>query len=166
MKRGPCCSGLGPSVETMCAIADGFFGVNVAQLIEGEADALDEAIGLFQSLRVRAKEPSHVVWMVDEALGIGREQETSVFNGDDLTDAGQHVLDHLAPGLVVERVHGREHGHAGMSTSGGQSAHSGAVMTIESMRGSDPNLSAIAMLKELSNADIMFDLLIPGHDDD
>jgi hypothetical protein len=147
------------------AISDGFFGVDVPELIEREGNALYEAVGLFQSLGILAKEPFQTVWMVDEALGIAREKKAGVFNGDELTDAGQHVPAHLASGLMVERVRGRTHGRLCMSTSGGKSAHSGAVMTIEAMQSPSPNASAVAMLKQLSNADFMFNLPIPGHDD-
>ena len=94
------------------AIADGFFGIVVAQLVEAEADAGEQALRFGQGIGMVGKQPRHFARWLEVSLGVGREAPAGGLERHALADAGHHIMQHAAPGLVVEDVIGGQQGNA------------------------------------------------------
>ena len=93
-------------------IAGRLVGVVVAELVEGEFEALQHGEGFGDRLGVVAKEPRHLGGVLEVALGILFEQPAGILDRPVLADAGDDVLERPAFGRVVEHVVGGEKRHA------------------------------------------------------
>ena len=89
-------------------IAGRLVGIVVAELVEGEFEALQHREGFGDRLGIIAEEPRHLGGVLEVALGIGFEQPPGILNRPVLADAGDHVLERPAFGGVVEHVVGGE----------------------------------------------------------
>ena len=85
----------------------------VFELIEAEVDAGGEPLGLGDRLRVLAEQPQHFRRRLEVPLGIGLEPPAGRLDAHVLADAGDDVLQHAAPRLVIEHIVAGEHRHAG-----------------------------------------------------
>ena len=107
-------------------IAGRLVGILVAELVEGEGEALEHGGGLGEAFRKVAEEAGHLRRRLQVAFGIGGEQAAGIGQRLVLADAGEDVLQAAALGRVIEHVvgghqrHGeafgqaREQGHAAM----------------------------------------------------
>ena len=83
----------------------------VFELIERKADATGKAHGFRDRLRQVAKQPRHFVRRLEIALGIGLEPPADGVDGGLLADAGEHILQRTAGGMVVQHLVGRQQRH-------------------------------------------------------
>ncbi len=89
-------------------------GVLILELIERKGNAIGKSHGLRDCLRRVAKQPRHFLCRFEMTFGIGFETLADCLNGRLLSDAGQHVLQGAARGIVVEHLVGRQQRHTGV----------------------------------------------------
>ena len=85
----------------------------VFELVEREVDAVGKAHGFRDRLGEIAEQPRHFMRGLQMALGIGLEPLADRLDRRLLADAGQHILQRTARGMVVQHLVGREQRHLG-----------------------------------------------------
>jgi hypothetical protein len=98
---------------------DGLVGVLVAQLGEREPAALHDLERARDRVRVGGEQPRHLRGRLDVPLGVRLEPEAGLRNRARLADAGEHVLQGAARGVVVEHVPGRDERGSGVAGESG-----------------------------------------------
>ncbi len=83
----------------------------VFELIERKVDAAGKAHGLADGLRKIAKQPRHFIRRLEIAFRIGLKAFADDVDRGLLPDAGQHILQRAARGMVVQHLVGGEHRH-------------------------------------------------------
>ena len=87
---------------------DALVGIFVAQFVEREGELLGQAQRLLDRLRRVAEQPRHFLRRFKMALGIGGELAPGAVDGRLLADAGEHVGERAAAGVVIEHVVDRD----------------------------------------------------------
>ena len=87
--------------------------VLVAQLVEREAAAGDDLQGAGDRVRVALEQARHLAGILEVAVGMALEAQAGGIDGGLQPDAGDHVLQHAAGGVVVEDVAHRDRRHPG-----------------------------------------------------
>ena len=90
---------------------DGLVGIFVTQLVERESQRLAQAQRLFNRFRRVAKQPRHFIRGFKKSLGIGAKFAPGAVDGGLLADAGQHVGERAAAGMVIMHVVDRDQRH-------------------------------------------------------
>ncbi len=103
-------------------------GVFVAQLLEIEMEAAGDLERARDRLRILGKEPRHLRGRLQVPLGVGLQTEAGVGDRAVLADAGEHVGQRLADGMVVERIGGGDERGARLGGKLGQLAQPAALV--------------------------------------
>ena len=90
---------------------DGFVGIFVAQFVEREGELLAEKQRFFDRLRRVAEQPRHFLRRFQVTLGIGGKLAPGAVDGGFFADAGEHVGERAAVGMVIEHVVDRDQRH-------------------------------------------------------
>ena len=110
-------------------------GVFVAQLLQIEMEAAGDLERARDGLRILRKEPRHLGGRLQVPLGIGLEAEAGVGDRAFLADAGEHVGQRLADGMVVERIGGGDERGTCLGGKLGQFAQPAALVAAIGERG-------------------------------
>ena len=86
----------------------------ISELVEREADAAGKAHGFRDCLRIIAKQPRHFMRRLEVAFGIGLQPPADGVDRGLLANAGEHILQRTARGMVVQHLVGREQRHPGL----------------------------------------------------
>ena len=123
-------AGLGKGVERLLlgrkALAQ-FVGIVVAQLVEREGEAVEEAQRLGHGLGRFGEQPRHLGAGLEVALGIGGEARPGRVERRALADAGQHVGERPPLGCVHGDVVGGDERQARAPRQGGARSASRAA---------------------------------------
>ncbi len=132
------------------AIADGLGRIIVAQLVEREADTIQQHLGLLQVIGVFGKQPRHFTRRLEVTFGIGLQTAAGGGQSQVFADAGDDILHDAAAGLVIEHIVDRNQGQPERSCDMRQPVEPGAVVAQESRRGSKPDAvgSDLVQLRE------------------
>ncbi len=85
-----------------------FVRILIAQLVERKVDAVGKPHGFRDRIRDVAKQPRHFLRRLEMAFGIGFKPLADRIDGGLLADAGQHILQRTARGIVIQHLVGRE----------------------------------------------------------
>ena len=94
---------------------DGLLGIFVAQFVEREGRRLVERAGLRDRFRRVVKEARHLVGRLEKAFGIDGEPAAGCVDRQVLADAGEHVLQFAAVGMMIEHVVDGDERYAGLA---------------------------------------------------
>ena len=87
---------------------DGLIGIFVAQFIERKGERVAQAQRFLDRLRRVAEQPFHFFRGLEMAFGIDRQLSPGAVDGGFLADAGEHVGERAAIGMVIEHVVDRD----------------------------------------------------------
>ena len=90
---------------------DRFVGIFVAQFVEREGELAGEVQRFLDRLRRVAEQPRHFLRRLQEAFGIGGEPAPGAVDHDLLADAGEHVGERAAVGVMEVHVVDRDQRH-------------------------------------------------------
>ena len=124
---------------------DRFVGIFVAQFVEREGELIGECQRLLDGLRRVAEQPRHFVRRLQEALGIGGELAPGAVDGDLLADAGEHVGERAAVGVMEMHVVDRDQRHVRLARQRGKAREPRAVAPAIEHRGGEADAAGAAV---------------------
>ena len=117
------CPGPGPLLQFLvggAAVVGGLDRIVVGDLGQREPAALDDLQRALERLRAVPEQARHLRRRLEMALGVGEQEGCRVGDPGMLADAGDHVLQRPAVGMVVVDVVGRERLDAGLVRQSGE----------------------------------------------
>ena len=117
-------------------------GVFVAQLLQIEADALGDLERAGDGLRILREQARHLRAALQMPLGVGLEAIAGLRNRALLADAGEHVGERLAVGVVIERVVGGNERRARLRGELGELAEAPALVAVVGEHGAEIDAAA------------------------
>ena len=121
----------------------------VFELVERERNAPGKAHGFRDRLGQFAKQPRHFAGRLQVTLGIGFQPAADRVDRRLLADAGQHVLQPAAGGMVVQHLVGREQRHLGGERQTMQPRQPAPVVAAIDQAGGEPDAIGPACLQPL-----------------
>ncbi len=94
------------------AVGRDLIGIFVGQLFEVEIAAASEFGRVRDRLGIDGEEAGHLFGAFEVALGVAGEAKACFADGAGVADAGQHILQAAAGGVVIEHVVGGDERHA------------------------------------------------------
>src|SRR5687768_1045884 len=150
----------------LLAIAPGFGGIVVLELVEAEADAAGKALGFGDGSGVLAEQARHFIGCLDMALGIWLEPASGIGNGAVLANAGDDILQHASAMLMVKHIIGGDQWRAMATAKIVQAIEPGAIGAAETARPADPD-AARGMLCEHGKSSLgARPVRLVGHEDE
>jgi len=86
------------------AFAAGFLGIFVGQIIEAEADTIEQTHGFGDGVRGLPEQARGFAWGADMAFGVFLQKPAGIVQGDVFAHTGQDVLQGTADRIMVENV--------------------------------------------------------------
>ena len=123
----------------------------VFELIEREIDAIGKAHGFRDRVRQIAEQPRHFVARLEITFGIGLEPLADRLDRGLLADAGEHILQRPARGMVIQHLVGREQRHAGLCCDVMQPRQAALVVAAIEQACGEPHPVGAAILQSLQH---------------
>ena len=119
------------------AVAGDLVGVFVAEFGEGEAAAVGDLDGVGEGLGVVAEKAGEFGGGLEVPFGVGLEAPARVVDGAVLADAGEHVVEAAARGIVLVDVAGGDEGDAVRVGEGGETGKAAVVVAAVAVGGGE-----------------------------
>ncbi len=102
-------------------------GILVLQRLEGEAAAVGDFQGAGQGLRIFGEKAVHLLGWLQMPVGVALTAEAQLIDGAAVADAGDHVLQEPALGMVEQDVVGDDGQHTGLGGQVGEGVQTHGV---------------------------------------
>ena len=123
----------------------------VFELIERKVDAVGKAHGFRDRLRQIAKQPRHFVRRLEIAFRIGLQPLADRLDRGLFADAGEHILQRTARGMVIQHLVGREQRHVGLCGEVMQPRQTALVVAAIEQACGEPHAIGAAILQPVEN---------------
>ncbi len=119
-------------------VSAGFVRIIVLHLVEREMAALEKALRLRNGIGKIGKEPGHFLRRLQITFGIQGQQPAGLIEGYMLANAGDDILQHAAPGMMIENVIGGDQGNGIAGCDAGELRRAAPVVTAIEKPGCKP----------------------------